>query len=219
MAFPRRRSGKGQHGQAARPCAPRDVTMSSTCCCLPPSQGFHVPAACTTPQICCQPRQQCGEWVCDIEPGNVSPCLCGATGHRVGNMEVAAAVSPQTPFHQHCSLLPWQGFQALPWTNSSVLSSLSSTSDALLIPKDYSSCSSTTIKALQLRTGPTEAALPQGGKEVLPMKALSSLAASGTVIRLICAGSTVGAVFLPQAPPIEKGELPLPLWCRIKEEY
>lgn len=147
----------------------------------------------------------------------MSPCPCGAAGHRVGNREVAAAVSPQTPFHQHCSSLPWQGFQALPWTNSSVLSSLSSTSDALLFPKDYSSCSSTIIKALRLRTGLTEAALPQGGKEVLSMKPLSSLAASGTVIRLICAGSTVGEVFLPQASPIEKGELPSPLWCRIKE--
>lgn len=107
--------------------------------------------------------------------------------------------------------------RALARTNSSVLSSLSSTSDALLFPKDYSSCSSTTIKAPQLRTGLTEAAPPQGGKEVLPMKALSSLAASGTVIRLICAGSTGGEVFLAQAPPREKGELPLPL-CSINED-
>lgn len=112
--------------------------------------------------------------------------------------------------------------RALPRTNSSGLSSLSSTNNALLFPKDYSPCSSTIIKALQLRTGPTEAAprlkLLPAGRRRLAMKALSSLAASGTVIRLICAGSTVGAIFLPQAPPAEKGDLPSPLWCRIKEE-
>lgn len=202
-------------GKQPDPHAPRSITMSNTCCCLPPSQGFHVPAACTAPQMCYQPCQQCGEGVCDIKPDNVSPCPCGAAGH----WEQGALRLPSISTAPRCLGKVLRHTRTLPRTNSSVLSSLSSTNDALWFPKDYSSCSSTIIKALQLRTGLTGAALPQGGKEELAMKALSLLAASGTVIRLICAGSTVGPVFLPQASPTEKGEFPSPLWCRIKEEY
>lgn len=182
-------------GKQPDPRAPRDVTMSSTGWCLPPSQGFHVPAACTAPQMCCQPREQCGEGVCDIHV--ISMWCCRTQGWEQGGL---CSSEPPDPPPSALLLAAMARLsrtpRALASTNSSVLSSLSSTNDALLTSKDYSSCSSTTIKALQLRTGLAEAGLLQGGKEALAMKALSSLGATGTVIRLICAGSTVGALFL-----------------------
>lgn len=159
---------------------PRDVIMSSICWHPPPSWGFCLPAALHS-NANALPTTPCsvGKGFAARSSGR-HPHVHAVLRGRGWKPRGPAATSPGSPFHLHPSCSHSRALEhpprARPMANSSACSSQRCSSVPLRffppVPLPESKLFSEGQSQLRLP-------LPQGGREVLAMQALSSLAATG----------------------------------------